>query len=593
MNNNEQEKYMRGIDAMSRLAIFIANQANRKSISQCGALYQNENKDGGFTSSDHAISVLKDAQSVKYRVQVQPAVTPQMWTDAFHAALASNTRIEPVLGGPPSEIQPFYQPTPGSNALVPAYHAANQNAWTFQPMTEIQYDNAIVPQDLPNLLTRMTGQTDYIYLSNSLGLNKKDYDNVKQGILVRCRADNDVNLPLQEGWIVLPTYEYDGTFLRMYVLCNGCVFELKAFNDTVLRYVIPFRFIPKHSAIWFRAGEPQPGAPIIIDTDVNAVYNGTSLAKAGLIDAGDIKKIEWEILRDHEVLYVWRPGGNDRNSRIHFEKALRFLAEAKKHGINASLITPGDERLDIKATIVQARRFGLDIPVPLKGVGYVQFLMAQKEFVPDDIPTFWSKGSATLFFGPGYRLIMEKLMRAFSGTFQNERGSTSIPDADQEEDGADHYVFPQKQVGILYPPSAGNRVNKLINRIGLDTPGINSAIDLDDLETAIFQYEIQAMFIAYAEKIPSQKLADILDLCGRTKVVVGIFSGTEGTKENPIPEDVLSSETKELVAQSYKVTVDNDNVIGRNATTGTVKRYHFEGDVVFFSNTNNTNTKEI
>ena len=219
--------------------------------------------------------------------------------------------------------------------------------------------------------------------------------------------------------------------------------------------------------------------------------------------------------------------------------------------------------------------------------------MPQKEFVPDGIPAFWSKGSATLFFGAGYSLIMEKLMRAFSGTFQNERGSTSIPDAGQEEDGADHYVFPQKQVGILYPHTAGNRVNKLINRIGLDTPGINSAIDLDDLETAIFQYEIQALFIAYAEKIPSQKLADILDLCGRTKVVVGIFSGTEGTKENPIPEDVLSSETKELVAQSYKVTVNDDDVIGRNATTGTVKRYHFEGNVVFVSNTNNTNTKEI
>jgi len=592
MSNNEQKKYMREIDAMSRLAIYIANQANRKSISQCGALYQNENNDGGFTSSDHAISVLKDAHSVIFRVQVQPAVTSQIWIDAFHEALASNTRIEPVLGGPPSEIQPFYQPTPESNALVPAFHAANQNAWTFQPMTEIQCDNAIVPHDLPNLLTRMTGQTDYIYLSNSLGLDKKDYDNVKQGILVRCRADNDVNLPLRDDWIGLPTYEQDGTFLRMYVLSNECVFELKAFNDTVRRCVIPFCFIPKHSAIWFRAGEPQPGAPIIIDTDVNAVYYGTSLANAGLIDAGDIKKIEWELLRDHKVLYVWRPGGNDRNSRIRFEKALRFLAEAKRHGINASLITPENERLDIKATIVQARRFKLDIPAVLKETGYVHFLMPQKEFVPDGIPSFWSKGSATLFFGPGYSLIMEKLMRAFSGTFQNEQGSTLIPDADQE-DGTVHYVFPQKQVGILYPPKAGNRVNKLINRIGLDTPGINSEIDLDDLETAIFQYEIQAMFIAYAEKIPSQKLADILDLCGRTKVVVGIFSGTEGTKENPIPEDVLSSETKELVAQSYKVTVDNDDVIGRDATSGTVKRYHFKGSVVFVSNTNNTNTKEI
>ena len=121
----------------------------------------------------------------------------------------------------------------------------------------------------------------------------------------------------------------------------------------------------------------------------------------------------------------------------------------------------------------------------------------------------------------------------------------------------------------------------MIGNTGLSIPCISSAISLDALETALYQKAIQVLFIPYAEKIPAQVLADVLDLCERIGVVVGVFSRAEGKNGKSIPEDVLSDTTKEFVAQCYLISTDGDAVIARDVTTGTTKRYFFEDDGKF------------
>ena len=544
------EKFVYETDAQSRVTIWMTNHANKGQIARAGDFSHDTRY--GLVFGDGKITVNVDTGAVNVLPDsglMQNPLEPM----AFHWA-------------PPQQL------VPGIPQIRP-----------------------FSPYDIPELLRTIDCRYDFISKCNHLNLYEKDFDSIndKDGIFIRSFRDEQVLLP---NCIPLPTYDHLDSFSRMYVLSDEAVFELKTFKFMDRRRPYQFRFKPEHPGIWCRDGVSSLGRTIILDTDISAVFNRTSPANNGLIYVGDIAKIDWELLRNHEILYVWRPGGRDHQSRIRFEKALRFLTEAKKHGIYVSLITLQNEHLDIPAVIVQARCFGLDIPATLKETGYVQTMMPQEEFVPVDIPVFWSKGSATLFFGLGYGLIMEKLMRVFSRNHQDVQTSLSVPDADHEDAG-DRYVFPQKQIGILYPPPVATRVKKIIARTGLEIPSINSAISMDALETALFQHGIQVLFIVYAEKIPSYELADILDLCGRIGVVVGLFSGTEGKNGKPIPEDVLSAATKELVAQSYKVTVDDDDVIGRNATTGTVKRYHFEDDgkvsVTEHNNRKKTNTEEF
>jgi hypothetical protein len=139
--------------------------------------------------------------------------------------------------------------------------------------------------------------------------------------------------------------------------------------------------------------------------------------------------------------------------------------------------------------------------------------------------------------------------------------------------------FPQKQVGIFYPASAESRTNKLMRKTDPGIPRISSIIlqKEDALESALYLYKINVLFIPYADELPVKDLIAVLELCERIRIVTGVFSPV-AAENDPAPEDVLKESTMELVAQYYLVTADRDSVIAKDMATEITERYTFERD---------------
>ena len=146
-------------------------------------------------------------------------------------------------------------------------------------------------------------------------------------------------------------------------------------------------------------------------------------------------------------------------------------------------------------------------------------------------------------------------------------------------DGTCSGVFPQKQVGIFYPASAESRTNKLMRKTAPGIPRVSSVIlqKEDALESALYLYKINVLFIPYADELPVRELIAVLELCERIGIVTGVFSPV-AAENDPAPEDVLKGSTMELVAQYYLVTADRESVIAKDMATEIAERYTFERD---------------
>ena len=556
MTYSNTNLFVLDIDARSRIAIYMANKANSPLIAQMGNLSHDAFR-GGFISGDGYMAVSRDASSI----QMLPASQSFFQTALSQPVCTSMVPVQTSL--PVSVPQAMSYPVPVSQS---------SNA----PM--LPQIKSVKAQELPEVLTRMTGQNDFIFLCRMLGLDKINFDKYNTGIFIRSFEENRIS-KLPAGWIGLLVRDHLGSFLRLNVLFNGSVFELKVFKYFDRPDLYALRFKPEHSGVWF-PDVIQKGQTIILDSDVNAVCNRTSPGNAGLIDAGDIAGIDYKIFLGHPVQHVWN--SNSLQSRNQFAKAFHFLAEAKKHGVDVSILkcsgsSPANEILDLPQVRKQALSYGLDIPAPLKEIGYVFFSTAHEEFIPRDIPFFWSKGSSTLFFGSGYKAILKKLLKAFCQVPQDVQDIAVL--SDSEKVGTDSGVFPKKQVGVFFSPSTESRVKKLIGQIGLDIPCICSTVlqKEDALETALYRNKIKVLLVVYAEYIPSKDLADVLDLCERIQIVTGLFS-LVASEEKPSPEDVLKGTVKELVSQSYLVVANGDSVIAKDMKTEIYERYTFEHD---------------
>ena len=555
MTYSNTNLFVLDIDARSRIAIYMANKANSPLIAQMGNLSHDSFR-GGFISGDGCMAVSGDASSI----QMLPASQSFFQTALSQPVCTSMVPVQTSL--PVSVPQSLCYPVPVSQS---------SNA----PM--LPQIKSVKAHELPDLLTGITGQNDFIFLCNMLGLDKIDFDNDNTGIFIRTLVENTI--PLPPVLTRLPICNHFGSFLRMNVLYKEAVFELKVFKYVDRPDLYLFLFKPEHSGVWFR-DVIQTGKTIILDTDVKAVLDCTSPGNAGLIVAGDIAELDYEVLHGHPVQLVWR--SDIPQSRIQFAVALNFLAEAKKHGVEVSILkcsgsSPANEILDLPQVRKQALFYGLDIPAPLKEIGYVLIPTAYEEFIPQDIPFFWSKGCSTLFFGSGYKAILKKLLNAFCQVPQDVQDIAVL--SDSEKVGTDSGVFPKKKVGVFYSPSTESRVKKQIGQMGLDIPCICSTVlqKEDALETALYRNEIKVLLVVYAECIPPKDLADVLDLCERIQIVTGLFSLVASEKK-PSPEDVLKGTVKDLVSQSYLVTADRGSVIAIDMDTEIAERYTFEAD---------------
>lgn len=558
MSFADYDRFVLDVDARSRIAVYMANHADSPLIAQLGNLSHDAFR-GGFISGDGCMAVSGDASSIQMLPASQafyPTAIPQ---SVCTSLVPFQTSMPMTVSAPQALSYP-----------VPAAQSSNA--------TKLPQIISLRAQELPEVLTRMTGQNDFIFLCRMLGLDKINFDKYNTGIFIRSFEENRIS-KLPAGWIGLLVRDHLGSFLRLNVLFNGSVFELKVFKYFDRPDLYALRFKPEHSGVWFR-DVIQTGKTIILDTDVKAVLDCTSPGNAGLIVAGDIASIDYEVLHGHPVQLVWR--SDILQSRDQFTGDLSFLAEAKKHGIEVSILkcsgsSPANEILDLSQVRKQALSYGLDIPAPLKEIGYVLFPTAHEEFIPQDIPFFWSKGGSTLFFGSGYKAILKKLLNAFCQAPQNVQDIAVL--SDSEKVGTDSGVFPKKQVGVFYSPSTESRVKKQIGQMGLDIPCICSTVlqKEDALETALYRNEIKVLFVVYAECIPPKDLADVLDLCERIQIVTGLFSLVASEKK-PSPEDVLKGTVKDLVSQSYLVTANGDSVITKDMDTEITECYTFEGD---------------
>ncbi len=544
------ELFVLNTDAQSRIAIYMINHANSPLIAQLGNLSHDEFR-GGFISGDGRMTVSGDASCVHQIMSDSPAF--------FSASVPS------PMG---------YDLTVSNEKIM-----------------------SITPEDMTTLLSNMTGMCDFISLCRNLGLDKEDFDHLENGIFIRSFGEEMIEKnPVPLGCFLLPIRDHLGCFERMNVLYGDVVFELKLFKFVNLNGMHVFYFKPEHSGVWFRDGVPAFGEVIILDTDIPDVWYRLSPANAGLIDVGDNSEIDWKLFSGHETQYVWR--SNTLQCKNDLSKALCFLADARKNDVEVVIlkynsISQESEVVKLPEVIIQARCYGLDIPAALKDTGCIHVSAPQDEFIPDDIPFFWSRGGSTLFFNLGYKVILKKLLNAFCRVSPDTQNVVkSIPNCDMS--GTRSGFFPQKQVGIFYPASAESRTNKLMRKTDHVVPRISSVIlqKKDALESALYLYKIKILFIVYADELPVKELTSVLELCERIRIVTGVFSPV-AAENKPVPEDVLKGSTMELVAQYYLVTVDGDSLIAKDMTTEITERYTFERDGrVSVSEWNDTNTME-
>lgn len=329
------EEFVEYRDAYSRIAIALVNAANSWRIRQYGVFTPDAIR-GGFIAPDGRIAISDDASYARIPPQVQPQygpLDPSTWTW---------TQMDPLF-----------------NSMISG---------------NIEQIVQLSPYEMPELLTRLTGRRDYVFLSRATGLDKFDYDTIC-GIMARAFLEDSDQYQVLGNCVPLPIYDHHGVFVRMNVFYNGAVFELKSFTHMNLTGPFTFLFRPDYSGICFNTpaasklsfrralgGGPIPlFDEIVLDTRVSEVLDGRSPANAILVLAGNHARLDRILFPEHKTFLLWRPG--EPRSRQEFAEALNFVAAAKKHGVTVHIRQyPSNTVMGVGDLNRQAQRFGLHFP---------------------------------------------------------------------------------------------------------------------------------------------------------------------------------------------------------------------------------------
>ena len=331
------EEFVEYEDAFSRIVIAMVNAANSWRIRQYGDFTHDITR-GGFIAGDGRVAISDDASYARILPPVQPQygpLDPLTWTW--------------------KQLDPLF------NSMM---------------LDDIEQIVQISPFEIKEMLTRY-GQRDYAFLSDSIGLDKVDYDLVTHGTMARAFVENCYQVP--ENQIPLPIYNQNGVFIRMNVFYNGAVFELKPFTHKNLPKPYPFLFRPDHSGICFNTpaasklpfrcalggGRIPLFDEIVLDTRVSEVLDGKSPANAILILAGNHAGLDRILFPGHKTFLLWRPG--KPRSRQEFADTLNFVAAAKKHDVTVHIRQhPGNTVMGVEDLTRQAQSFGLYLPDELR-----------------------------------------------------------------------------------------------------------------------------------------------------------------------------------------------------------------------------------
>ena len=556
------EKFFLETEAKSRLSVWIINHENSPKISQIGDFTRNNFHDG-FTLGDRRTNITGDARYVEGLNDVeQGSFNPAM------LQIPSNQAPSIPQAIPGAQSSYLLTPIPTQRTLVPySASAMVPQGQGNDLLSQVPQIEPLSPYSIPDLLLKSNPYYNFIRTCRMLGLDKKDFDKPKGVFTREFDADKDILIP---GCNPLVTCDKFGLFDSMFVMSGGKVFELKSFKFSNRSGIYQFRFIPSHPGFWLRGGKLAPGEVAVLDPNICDVWNNTSPANIGLINAGDLTRLPWEILLWRMVQYVWRP--DTIQSKDEFAAALRFLAKAKKNMVSATILkftASGKEEMFLPAIRQQALIFDLKFPEELKEDEYIHIPFPYAE-VPANIPFLWPNGYCTLFYGPGQKALLGKLIQAFQhvpSDSQNADKDTQAP-----EEPVVKSSFPQKNVAVLFPSGTKCRTDNLMRKLNVCTTCISAEIlkKANALEMDLLRNDTGVLFIIFANEIPPSDLVNVLEVCGSARIMTGIFSEKV--------DGWLDGSVFDFLSQRYGVEVRGNSVNITDTETQKEERFIFEDD---------------
>ena len=497
------------VDAMSRIAVEMSNRAPNDTIATFGNL-SHDAVGGGFIGPDGQTVVSADMSFV-------------------HVC----------------------------NLILPPY--SFYGGWYQMPQYFDRFYH-LTPQDNPALLSQLTGSRAFRYLARSMKLLDKDFDTVAGPILYRSFEEDAEVPPNVER--TLPLTDHFGSLRCMCVLFHSTVFELKYFKRAGDPGESPLLFRPSHAGVCLCA-TANNSTEIIINTNVFDFINGRT--HAWLIMAGDLADIDWEIFRGRHVYYAWNR--NDPNACKDLENALRFMSEAALHGVTVSIgimgavvsVLPDDET----RKLAYRHELGHLLPEPKRYV-----FRASDELIPSsyEFPHFWTKGSASLFYGTSAKDFMKVLLK--------------------------YFLQRRMKIAVFATETSLRAIQGRLGRVNSSVSCISSAI-LQHEKTAfdkhpensfkneVCKLDIKVLFIVYDDGMKEEDLASVLEQCDALKIVTAAFYASLDC-----PVDSVSSLFNQvfLTAVPEESNVKNTMLV-TNKDTGITGSYIFGDDGSIDKNT--------
>lgn len=267
---------------------------------------------------------------------------------------------------------------------------------------------------------------DYRPLAQKLGLLEKDYDQLrpKDGPIVRVADD-------QRIWDCFPP-GLNLMLMQMYDSQHQLLEDNVGYKDGQVYTVKIFKFIGSPGIFWLPFRRCTPGVVFpcgqcssgYLDTDYKTV--SVNRGMTWLNDAGDLSKMDWEVLRGRAPALVWHAKQNQFEANASLRHILSIVASAKKKDLTLDVIKAscidgkGEEasevkRLNLAELRLEAQRRKIDLPEELKDSVFL--LDLDSVIDTSKLPPYWNDG-AVIGFTPAPAVkraqVLQKLVAEMS-----------------------------------------------------------------------------------------------------------------------------------------------------------------------------------
>ena len=355
--NNGDAAKMRLFDALSRLAVWVANHADSPQISKLGLTH-----------------------------------IPGGAVDASGMTVLHCT-------GPGLTLEKHSAEVPG---IVPLERGSAMTTSVAPPGLQTTLFD-VAPGNVLPVLYEMTAGVDPVYIAGKLGLLKRDMDKVTGPKLFREFREPQVPVI---GLFNMECRDADGNFTGRYILHDGSVYAAKLFKYADVPDSTYFFFAPNESVIY--APRECSG---VFTANANIACGNPGMGWIG--KSGGVEELDWGIIKRYgeEARLVWAAFPDDPyRTKNNFSEALAIATEARRHGVNLKMIEAkavGEEhsgwweaherQLNDREIRKLARRYKLKVDPVWNGLpGEIDF---GEEFPARRVPPFWNGNRSAEFFG--------------------------------------------------------------------------------------------------------------------------------------------------------------------------------------------------